>query len=35
MDKQAKENCEICKKKYGGVFSNEHQCKRCLRSICR
>lgn len=36
MDKQApKESCEICRKKFGGVFSNEHQCKRCLRTICK
>lgn len=34
MDK-AKENCEICKKKLGGMFSNDHQCKRCLRTVCK
>lgn len=34
MDKP-KDCCEICKKKFGGVFSNEHQCKRCLRTVCK
>ena len=28
-----KENCEICENSFG-VFTREHQCKRCRRAVC-
>lgn len=34
IDKQ-KTTCDICNKKLKGVFSSEHQCKRCLRTVCK